>query len=394
MKLALTMPQFGESITEALIVRWLKKEGDEVREQEPLIELETEKSVFSYESPYKGTLLKILQAENQHVQVGNEIAHFEVADEAGKKYLSLGIGKELGRFQPVQKPVAPTAAPASPALSADPKGLSPFLRSLAKERGISPEELEKIKGTGPDGRLTQEDLLRHAGSTQKTDGVKVTPMSPIRARIAEKMSLSKREIPHAGTGVDVDVTAIDEWRKKQNSSSGHLPFVAVAVLQALKKFPVLNSSLKGSGSDLRIEEYSHVHLGLATATEKGLLVPVLRFADRMNFRQIVEEGNRLIEKARSGSLDVSELTGGTFTLNNTGALGAVRSQQIIPHPQSGILAMNRVTPRPWVVNNEIKVRSILSLDLAFDHRIVDGDAACGFLIEVKSRLEAFDFSII
>lgn len=392
MKLALTMPQFGESITEALIVRWLKKEGEEVREQEPLIELETEKSVFSYESPYKGTLLKILQSENQHVQVGNEIAHFEVADEAGKKYLSLGIGKELGR--PVQKPAAPVAAPASSAVTTDPKGLSPFLRSLAKERGISSEELEKIKGTGPDGRLTQEDLLRHAGSTQKADGVKVTPMSPIRARIAEKMSLSKKEIPHAGTGVDVDVTAIDEWRKKQNSSSGHLPFVAVAVLQALKKFPVLNSSLKGSGNDLRIEEYSYVHLGLATATEKGLLVPVLRFADRMNFRQIVEEGNRLIEKARNGSLDVSELTGGTFTLNNTGALGAVRSQQIIPHPQSGILAMNRVTPRPWVVNNEIKVRSILSLDLAFDHRIVDGDAACGFLIEVKSRLETFDFSII
>ncbi|MBI2981556.1 MAG: 2-oxo acid dehydrogenase subunit E2 [Deltaproteobacteria bacterium] len=389
MKIALTMPQFGESITEALIVRWLKKEGDEAKEQEPLIEMETEKSVFSYESPFKGKLSKILLGENQKAPVGKEIAYFEVADSLGEKYLSMGIGKVVGGSE---------ATSSGPVVGTSGKGLSPLIRSMAKDHNIPIEEVEKWAGTGPGGRLTREDFQKQLDSRgEKEDSAKdpkIVVLTPIRARIAEKMLLSKKEIPHASTGLDVDVTLIDDWRKKNNLKLGYLPFLLSAVLPALKKFPLLNSSLKGQGSEQRIEEYSSIHLGIATSTSQGLMVPVLKNADRRRFSEIVEEMGRLIGKAREGRLELSELTGATFTVNNTGALGAVRSGQIIPHPQSGILAVNRVTRRPWVVNEKIEIRSILPLDLAFDHRIVDGEAACGFLTEVKARLERFDFSLI
>ena len=404
MKIALTMPQFGESITEALIVRWLKKEGEEVIEREPIIELETEKSVFSYESPFKGKLTKQLQGENQQVAVGTEIAHFEVADEQAKKYLALGIGKVVGGASPAPtKTTASSPSPVMPAAtpilsSGKVSGLPPLIRTLAKEKGVPLEEVEKFAASLPNGRIGKEDFLKYLENRQSTtssrEGVKLIPMTPIRVRIAEKMSQSKQEIPHAGTGVDADVTAIDEWRAKSSSKVGHLPFVIVAVLGALKKFPVLNSSLKHQGGRPVIEEYAYVHLGIATATPQGLMVPVLRNAHELTFFAIVEQGTRLIMKARDGKLELSELTGGTFTVNNTGALGAIRSNQVIPFPQSGILAVNRVTKRPWVIRDEIRVRSIMPLDLAFDHRIVDGDAACGFLEEVRESLENFNFSLI
>ena len=397
MKLALTMPQFGESITEALIVRWLKKAGDEVAEREPLIEMETEKSVFSYESPFKGKMVKVLAGENQQVRVGTEIAYFEVEEAAAKKYLALGIGTAIDSGAHARLPggqVAPAA-----------KAIPPLIRSLAKEHGVPVEEVEKLPGSGPEGRLTKEDFLRYLekrqgpvapreGLPSGDQGVKEIPLTPVRARIAEKMALSKRTIPHAGTGVDADVTAIAEWRERNGSKYGFLPFVLCSVIPALRKFPVLNSSFREKEGRQWIEEHPSVHLGIATATPQGLMVPVLKNAGQASFLQIVARGTELIEKARSGRLGVSELTGGTFTVNNTGALGAIRSQQVIPPPQSGILAVNRVVQRPWVVGGQIAVRSILSLDLAFDHRLVDGDAACGFLEEIRKSLENFDFSLI
>ncbi len=401
------MPQFGESITEAMIVRWLKNVGDEVKEQEPLLELETEKSVFTYESPYRGKILEFLQGESRQVAVGTSIARFEVSEADGKRYLSMGIGQSLeGLASPSPSlsyrraegpPLAKSdgASPSTPAVS-----LSPMIRALAKEKGIPVEEVLKIEGTGPRGSITKEDFLKYlegrsAGGARPEGLRKIAPVpvTPVRARIAEKMSLSKREIPHAGTGVDVDVTPIDEWLTRQGKRLGFLPFVLFSTPPSLKKFPILNSSARGKGGLLEsIEQHDAIHLGVATATSQGLLVPVIKDADRLGFLALSEEVTRLIEKARAGRLEVAELTGATFTVNNTGALGAVRSQQIIPPPQAGILAVNRVTKRPWVVENEIKIRSILSLDLAFDHRLVDGDAACGFLMDLKDRLEKFNFS--
>lgn len=380
MLIALTMPQFGESITEARIIHWLKKEGETVKESEHLVEMETQKAVFAYESPFRGKLSKILEKEEAEVAVGTEVAHFEVTDEDGKKYLSLGIGRAVGE-----------------SAAAVVKGISPLLRSLAKEHVIPLVEIEKIRGTGPDGRITKEDFLNYVkgkGPVQPAQqGIKTIPLTPIRARIADNMVLSKTKIPHAGCSLDVDLQKIEVWRKN-HPAIGYLPFAVVATIKALQQHPVLNSSWKEAEGRRWMEQYDFVHLGIAVATDQGLMVPVIRDAHKLSFKEIAAEVERLVEGGRKGTLKVSELTGATFTINNAGALGAVRSSQIIPHPQSAILAINRVVQRPWVVGGKIEVRPILSLDLAFDHRIIDGDQAVKFLTTVRDQLENFDFKEI
>lgn len=337
------MPQFGESITEGHIVRWLKREGENIKEQEPLVEMETAKSVFSYESPFRGKLAKIVERDEAKVSVGSVIAHFDVSEEDAKRYLSLGIGEEIKKAK-------------------KPHGLSPAIRSLAKEHGMSLEE--------------------------------VIPLSPIRARIAEKMVLSRQKIPHAGCGVDVDFSAIEKWRSTQEKPPSILPFAMVAVIEALKKHPHMNSSLKEEGEKRWVEQYDSIHLGIAVASEQGLVVPVVHNAEKLSFKELVQEARRLIDGGRKGSLSPQDLAGGTFTINNPGAVGSIRTEQIIPYPQAAIVAINRVVRRPWVVGDAIEIRPIVGLDIAFDHRLIDGDVAIRFLVDVAKNLENFDFSKI
>ncbi len=421
MIIALTMPQFGESITQARIVHWLKKEGDTVAEQEPLVEMETEKSVFSYESPFKGKLLKLLEADDAEAPVGKEIAEFEVSEEDGKKYLSLGIGKKVdsGRGEPsvsASSPVvrgrperggantrfAPTSEPASP----DGSKLAPLIRSLTKEHGVSLEEAEKIPGTGPGGRVTKDDLLKfvsgrgesrirpQTATPESKPGVTATPLAPIRARIAENMVLSKKTIPHAGCSVDVDLKLIDTWRSGQEKAPSYVIFAIVAVIKALKNHLLINSVFKEKEGKHWIETYEHVNMGIAVATEQGLMVPVMRNAQKLSFREVEKEMVRLVEGGRKGSLKVDDLTGATITVNNTGAVGAVRTQQIVPPGQSSIIAFNKVVKRPWAVGDKIEIRPIMGLDIMFDHRLIDGDHAGRFLTDVAKNLENFDFSQI
>ncbi len=393
MIIQLTMPQFGESITEGHIVRWLKSPGDFVNENEPLLEMETEKSVFSYESPYHGKLVKILENDGSKVSVGKVIAEFEVSAEDGKKYQKLVASEHrTDRINSVRTSGESDKAQARQmGVSGGERylPLTPLIRSLAKERGLALEDVAKIKGSGPEGRITKEDVLQFA--PQRLGGVEVS-VSPIRARIAERMTLSKTKIPHAGTGVDVDMSAIEIRRHTEKAAPSYLSFSLFAVVQALKKFPLLNSSWKESEGRVWIEQYESVHLGVAVSTRDGLLVPVIRNAEKKTFLELGREAERLAETARQNKLNMEELTGATFTVNNTGALGAVRSLQIIPPPQCAIIALNRVVKRPWVVNDKIEIRPILSLDLAFDHRIIDGAEGIGFLNAVKENLENFNGS--
>lgn len=376
MQITLTMPQFGESITQSRIIHWLKKEGELTQESEPLVEMETEKAIFAYECPFKGKLVKILEQDDTEVAVGTEIARFEVTEEDGKKYLLLGVGREVGE-----------------AIAA--KSVSPLIRSLAKEHGISPQEVEKIQGTGPAGRVTKEDfqefLKKRGEKASSRIGVKTISLSPIRARIADNMLFSKQKIPHAGCSVEADLTAIEGWRGKNKGSPGYLPFAVIAAVEALKKFPVINSSWKEVEGRRWIEQYNFIHVGIAVATDQGLMVPVIHDVETLSFQKISDEINRLVEGGKKGALKPQDLTGATFTINNAGALGAVRSSQIIPHPQAAILAMNRVVRRPWVVGEKIEIHPVMNLDLAFDHRIVDGDQAVKFLESVREGLENFDF---
>lgn len=420
MLIALTMPQFGESITQARIVHWLKKEGETVAEQEPVVEMETEKSVFSYESPFRGKLVKILEADDAEAPVGKEIAQFEVTDEDGKKYLSLGIGKmisggtaESPKSKDQSSKREETPAPAEAAKAST---LAPLIRSLAKENGISLEEAEKIPGTGPGGRVTKDDLLAfaarrdgvappvQAAPVQKAPvavpakpekvGVKTIPLSPIRSRIAENMVLSKKTIPHAGCSVDVDLKLIEVWRSSQEKAPSYVVFAIVAVIEALKNHPLINAAFKETDGRRWIETYDNVNMGIAVATEQGLMVPVIRNAQKLAFRDVEKELVRLVEGSRKGSLKVEDLTGATITVNNTGAVGAVRTQQIVPPGQASIIAFNKIVKRPWAVGDKVEVRPIMGLDIMFDHRLIDGDHAGRFLTDVAKNLENFDFSQI
>ncbi|HEX5036756.1 MAG TPA: dihydrolipoamide acetyltransferase family protein [bacterium] len=416
MLIALTMPQFGESITQARIVHWLKKEGDSVAEQEPIVEMETEKSVFSYESPFKGKLIKVLEADDAEAPVGKEIAQFEVSEEDGKKYLSLGIGKAVegsAAGSPKAKDQSPKKeeAAVTPAESSKPSALAPLIRSLAKENGIPLEEAETIQGTGPGGRVTKDDLLAYVSRRGRVTpplqaspvppkapaervGVKTIPLAPIRARIAENMVLSKKTIPHAGCSVDVDLKLIETWRSSQEKAPSYVVFAIVAVLKALKDHPLINAAFKESEGRRWIETYDNVNMGIAVATEQGLMVPVMRNAQKLSFRDVEKELVRLVDGGRKGTLKVDELTGATITVNNTGAVGAVRTQQIVPPGQASIIAFNKIVKRPWAVGDKVEVRPVMGLDIMFDHRLIDGDHAGRFLTDVAKNLENFDFSQI
>lgn len=333
MIITLSMPQFGESITKGRIIRWLKKEGEAVKEAEPLIEMETEKTVFAYESPFKGKLSKIIGQEDTELEVGNELAQFEVSEEDGKKYVSLGVAKEVGVS----------------------------LRAGAKQSPVSTQEMATPSGLAMTGKT----------------GVKMIPVSPIRSRIADNMVASKSKIPHAGTGLDVVLPTLE----------GFFPKVIFAAIQAIKDHPLINSVWKEEGGKRTIEQYDYVNLGIATAAEQGLIVPVIRHAEKLSLEELTKEITRVTEEGRKGKLSPQEMSGGTFTINNTGALGATRSTQVIPPHQSAILAINRVVKRPWVVGDQIVIKHILSLDLAFDHRLIDGEEAIGYLVSIKDKLE-------
>ncbi len=342
MLITLSMPQFGESITSGRIVHWLKQSGDPVKEGEALVELETEKTVFAYESPFTGKLSQIVGQEESEVSVGDEIARFEVSDQDGKKYISLGAAREAGAgMAPVPAAAAPQASPVPPA----------------------PKNPEPKKG------------------------VKIIPVTPVRSRIADNMVLSTTRVPHAGTGLFVDLTRVDDVRKKDKI--GFLPYVVHAALQAVKAHPLINSLWKEEGGRRWIEQYEHVHLGIATATPQGLIVPVIRNAEQLSLQDLAKEVARVTEGGRQGSLSAQEMTGGTLTVNNTGVLGATRSIQVIPPNQSAILAVNRVVKRPWVVNDQIVIRQIASLDLEFDHRLIDGEDAIGYLVTIQKILEGW-----
>ncbi len=417
MLIALTMPQFGESITRARIVHWLKKEGDAVKEGEPLVEMETEKAVFSYESPFTGKLTKILEGDDVEAEVGHLIAQFEVSDVDGKRYLSLGVGQVVGASSATVAPTPSTpnpqpSTPSSPTLSS-PGKLSPLIRSLAKEKNVPLEEAEKIPGTGPGGRVTKEDFEKYVAgkgappaaassppvkappAATVREGVRQTPVPAIRARIAENMVLSKRTIPHAGCSVDVDLKLIETWRSGKEKSPSYVVFAIVAMLKALKGHPLINSAWKEGDGKRWIESYDYVNMGIAVATEQGLMVPVIRNAHKLSFSEILKEMERLVEGSRKGTLKVDDLTGATITVNNTGAVGAIRTQQIVPPGQGSIIAFNRVVKRVWVTaGDKVDIRPIMGLDIAFDHRIIDGDHAGRFLMDVAKNLENFDFSQI
>jgi 2-oxoisovalerate dehydrogenase E2 component (dihydrolipoyl transacylase) len=410
------MPQLGESVTEGTVDKWLKREGDFVKRDEPLVEVVTDKVNAEIPSPFEGTLVKISVTEGETVLVGAMLAQIEVAPAAGAA-VSTAPAKPAREAGTVPTAPGPSvmAAP-SEAGDGERARLSPAVRKLAAENGI---DAASLRGSGMGGRVTRDDVLaavasgkpeRQAASAPappaaprapaptpqpptRVDGTReeLVKLSVMRRSIAEHMVRSLATSPHAWTLQEVDVTNLVRYRdaEKENFKARHgvgltyLPFVVQVVCEAIKQYPWLNSTWTADGVVLK----HYINLGIAVSIPDGLIVPVLKDADKRGFTDLVRALNDLIERARNKQLKPEDVQGGTFTLNNTGSTGSVASQPIINQPQAAILTTESIVKRPVVINDAIAVRHMMNICMSFDHRIIDGMMAGQFVGAIKKRLE-------
>lgn len=419
-------------MTEGTIARWLKAEGDEVERDEPLCEVDTDKVSAELPSPLAGKLQEILISEGTTVDVGTEIALMAVAGEGDdspdgeapprEDASAEAPTEEFPAAATEAQPVATAGVSRSAAVRTSGNGSgviesaetlrrtrsSPVVRRLAAEHDL---DIRQISGTGIEGRVTKKDIEQYIaereaaavtlpepepaepGRVEVHDGDRVVELTSVRRVIAGRMSASKREAPHAWTMVEVDVTGLvglrekikQEFAEREGVRLTYLPFVVKAAVEGLKEHPVLNSVWDGDRIVLR----KRVNVGIAVDLEDALIVPVLRDADELNVLGLAREIDELVQRTREGALSPDDVSGGTFTVNNPGALGAVVSTPIINHPQAAILSAEAIVKRPVVVNDAIAIRSMMNLEVSFDHRILDGGAALRFLNSVKRRLESY-----
>lgn len=412
------LPHVGESVTEGVIAKWLVEPGQHVRKYDPLVEVMTDKVNMEVPSPYAGILLRTLVAEGDTVPMGHAIAEMEVqgaiSASAPEKTSAVAQGpvaaKTTFEFVDSVRSVGPTGSgeggqgrPDAIQDAANAKRLSPLVKRLVAQHGI---DAAKLAGTGEGGRITKEDVLAFVASgpsasansyPESVDGPasNIIPLTPLRKTIAAHMARSTREIPAAWSMVEVDVTGLVAYRAAQrerferdaSTMLTYLPFAAYIVAQSLMANPMLNARWEAGG----IAMNDHVNLGIAVSTDAGLIVPVLHGADALGVRDLAVRAAASIEAARADELRLEDVQGGTFTLNNTGALGSIVSAPIINHPQAAIVTTEAIVKRPVVVEGDaIVVRSMMNLCMTFDHRVCDGADAGRFLAELKSRFEAID----
>ncbi len=405
------MPQLGESVTEGTVDKWLKHEGDFVKRDEPLVEVVTDKVNAEIPSPFEGKLVKIAVSEGETVRVGAVIAQIETgaATPAPSKEKEAAVAHTEVPPEP-SGGKAPTPAASPETDSADGgerQRLSPAVRKLASEHGVDPAS---IHGSGMGGRVTRDDILAAVGSGQPVEAAQAPakPAAPAPARpdgkreelvklsvmrksIADHMVRSLATAPHAWTLQEVDLTGLvryreaekDSFKARHGTTLTYLPFVAQIVSEALQEFSWLNSTWSDEGVILK----HYVNLGIAVSIPDGLIVPVVKDADKLGFTDLVRTINDLVERARNKQLKPEDVQGGTFTLNNTGATGSIASQPIINQPQAAILTTESIVKRTVVIEDAIAIRHIMNMCLSFDHRIVDGMMAGQFLGAIKKRLE-------
>ena len=376
MSVTVTMPEVAETIVEGTIARWLKQPGDPVERYESIAEIVTDKVTLELPSPAAGFMGELLVSEGETVTVDTPIAIIEttVVSEAPKS---------------VSQALPPTPENAAQSTNEGQARHSPLVRRLAEEHGI---DLSSLQGTGAGGRITKADVLQAAEKRGAGNGSSGGALDPVRRAIAQRITQSAHDIPHAWTMMEVDVSRLvvlvkglkEEFRSREGVNLTYLPFILQTVASALRSAPEVNSSWQ----DDRIVLKNEINLGIAVARDKGLIVPVLKNADRKTVAELTRDANSLIEKARDDKLGPADVQGGTFTVNNTGALGSVLSMPLINPPQAAIMTTEAIVKRPVVIGDDaIAVRSMMNLCLSFDHRALDGDQAIRFLARVKELLE-------
>lgn len=373
------MPQLGESIAEGTIVKWLIRPGSRIEKDQPLLEVETDKVALEIPSPTSGSLVEVLVQEGQTVPVGTLLGRLDGGRQPDPSVVNRVGGVVVRQAEPVSED----------------EHYSPAVRQLAKERGV---DLHQVVGTGEAGRITKRDVLDYLAQQQPTppssdrqdykmnvDEEHIVPMTSMRKTIAERMVHSKHTSAHVATFFEADMSGAAQFRQAHGLT--FLPFIVHAVARAIHDVPVLNSSWSDSGIVMK----HAVHIGIAVAVEEGLLVPVVRHADRKGLQQIGKEVADLAERARTKKLSPEEVQGGTFTITNHGGFGSLLSVPIIHQPQVAILGVGAVQKRAVIINEAIAIRPMTYLSLSFDHRVLDGATADRFMSQLKRYLETSDW---
>ncbi|MFF7097034.1 dihydrolipoamide acetyltransferase family protein [Streptomyces rubradiris] len=434
------LPDLGEGLTEAEIVRWLVQVGDVVAVDQPVVEVETAKAMVEVPCPYGGVVTARFGEEGTELPVGAPLLTVAVGEPedgpegSGNVLVGYGTQAPAARRRRVRagaaavdgqarKPEAAVAAPHTrvaappPAAAPAPAGgpvpvISPLVRKLARDNDV---DLRQLAGSGPDGLILRADVenaLRtrtaragtaagqgvptpagtageQAAAAPSAEGGVRIPLKGVRGAVADKLSRSRREIPDATCWVDADATELMRARAAMNATPGAkislLALLARICTAALARFPELNSTVDTEARE--IVRLDRVHLGFAAQTDRGLVVPVVRDAHTRDAESLTAEFARLTEAARTGTLTPGELTGGTFTLNNYGVFGVDGSTPIVNHPEAAMLGVGRIVPKPWVHEGELAVRQVVQLSLTFDHRVCDGGTAGGFLRYVADCVE-------
>ena len=421
------MPQMGESIAEGTIVKWHKKVGDAVKKDETLLEISTDKVDSEIPSPATGILAEIAVAEQTTVPVLTIIAYIETNGTArAGESAGLPPAAPAAAAPPAAPHKEPRVQPASAPHAGPGKFYSPLVMNIARTEGVSMTELEAIAGSGENGRVTKTDLLGYLDrKKQGSEAAPQTPPEPVRGhgpapaeqaaglrakypapeheilqmsnvvqKMAEHMVQSIRTSPHVAAVHEVDMTEVSRHRethgaafeKRERFKLTYTPYIVEAVARAIKKYPLMNCSLEGD----KIIKKNYINLGIAVASENGLIVPVVKHAEEKNFVGIARAINDLAVRTRAKKLSPEEVQGGTFTISNYGVFGTLIGTPIINQPQVAILGTGAIRKRPVVINDAIAIRAIAYFTLSFDHRVVDGALGGMFLEDIVRSLEQFD----
>jgi pyruvate dehydrogenase E2 component (dihydrolipoamide acetyltransferase) len=390
-------PDVGEGITEGEIVRWLVKEGDEIKADQAIAEIETDKAIVEIPSPYAGTVLKLHFKEKDIVKVG------AVLITVGEKGEAVSEAAPAPTVQPAEMAVAAAAARPAGAEAGEPLA-TPKIRKLAQELGVS---LQSVQGTGPQGRITEDDVRaakERPAQAPARPAIKVKtkfdfygsierlPLRGVRRATAKRMAESVSKAAHVTHFDEVDATALGKVREQMKPESAaknikltYLPFIVKALIAALKLHPLLNASLDDQEEEIIIKKYYSI--GIAVDIPDGLIVPVVKAADQKSVFDLAGEIQNLAESARARSLDLADLKGGTFSITNVGMIGGEAATPIINYPEVAILATMKITDRVRAENGRVTIKKTLPLCLSFDHRVIDGAEAARFMNDLKKTIE-------
>ena len=402
------MPQMGESVAEGTILKWLVHEGDRVEKEQPIVEISTDKIDTEVPSPVNGIIKKILYPEGQTLRVLTVIAQIEPVEAKEAVSGIVGANGRTPTLETAKKVETIKAVTETEKIEIEEveKRYSPLVRRLAKEYNIN---LEEVKGTGEGGRVTKKDIMDYVASKpgisapptaeaekKVLERETLIPVSPKRKITADRMVQSKRTAAHVTTVFEVDMTKVVRYRelnkdamKREGIHLTYLPFITLAAARALKEHPLLNASWTDEG----IVQKNYINIGIAVSLEDGLIVPVIKDADKKDLLQLFKDIQDIAARARNKKLNLEDVQGGTFTITNYGLNGSLFGTPVILLPQVAILGVGAVVKRPVVIDDAIAIRSMMYLSLSFDHRVMDGANADVFLHKVKDILEGWEGSV-